>query len=297
MRIVTRPDFDGVVCSVLLFDVLDIQEPIKWIEPYDLRFGNSDIKDGDVIANLPYVDSCSLWFDHHFSNKPDKPYKGVFNIAPSAARVIFDYFHNDFTRNFNELVNEADKIDSANFSMDEVLNPAKYPYIMLYFTISGRNRNDEGYWNKLVDLLRNTDIKDVISDPDVKRRSNIMIEQDRDYKEFVKKYTFSKKHLTITDFRSLGSEPRGNRFLVYSLFQDSAVNLKIRYDKNNREKVIISLGQNIFNRKGNVHLGHLVSKYGGGGHSGAGSCHFHVSEAEEKINEIINILLDDIAIH
>ena len=297
MRIVTRPDFDGVVCSVLLLDVLDISAPIKWMEPHEMKHGNGEIRTGDVITNLPYADNCSLWFDHHYSNKMDKPFKGDFQIAPSAARIVFEYYNGKFSRDFNELVLEADKIDSADFSMDEVLNPGKYPYIMLYFTISGRNKNDEIYWNKIVHLLTKYDIQSVIKDPDVRKRSNIVLEQDREYKALLKEYTVQKKHITITDFRFLASEPKGNRFLVYSLYPDSLVNLKVRYDKSEREKVIVSLGHNIFNRKSNVHLGHLVSQYGGGGHLGAGSCHFHISEANEKIDEIINILLTDVAIH
>ncbi len=297
MRIVTRPDFDGVVCAVLLYDILDISEPTIWIEPYEMRFGNEHIRKGDIITNLPYVENCSLWFDHHYSNQIDKSFEGVFKIAPSAAGIIYEYYNNRFTKDFSELVKETDKIDSAEFSMDEVLNPEKYPYIMLYFTLSGRNKADENYWNKVVYLLSEYDILKVNNDPEVKKKINVIIEQDREYKNFLKNYTTKKKHLTITDFRSLPAEPKGNRFLVYSLFSDSLVNIKLRYDKINKEKVIVSLGQNIFNRKSKVHLGHLVSRYGGGGHSGAGSCHFHISEADDKIAEIIDILLTDEAIH
>ena len=191
------------------------------------------------------------------------------------------------------MVDEADKIDSANFSIDEVLHPENYPYIMLYFTISGRDKGDEFYWNKIVYLLRRFNIKRVIKGRDVKKKWNIIFEQDRIYKNYLKEYTEKKQHITITDFRALTAEPTGNRFLVYTLFPDSLVNIKIRYDRNNREKVIISLGQNIFNRKSRVNLGHLVSRYGGGGHEGAGSCHFHISEVGEKIAEIIDILLAD----
>ena len=297
MRIVTRPDFDGVVCAVLLNDVLDISEPTLWVEPYELKHKEQEIKKGDIITNLPYAENCTLWFDHHYSNQPTKSFEGSFKIAPSAAGLIYEYYKNNFSKDFSELVKETDKIDSADFTVDEVINPDKYPYIMLYFTISGRKKTDENYWNKIVYLLSKYDISTVNADPEVRKKINLIIEQDREYKKFIKSYTFKKGHLTITDFRSLSEEPKGNRFLVYSIFEDALVNIKIRYDKSNREKVIISLGQNIFNRKSKVHLGHLVSQYGGGGHFGAGSCHFHISEAEEKINEIINILLTDEAIH
>ncbi|MBN2041324.1 MAG: exopolyphosphatase [Spirochaetes bacterium] len=297
MRIVTRPDFDGVICAVLLFDVEKISRPTLWIEPYEIKNNDGLIKEGDIIANLPYIDKCSLWFDHHYSNKPEKPFNGAFEIAPSAARIIYEYYKGRFSKDFNEIVIKADKIDSADFTIDEILNPENDPYIMLYFTISGRIKTDEDYWNKIVYLLGKYDINEIIKDQEVKKKCNIIIEQDRIYEKVLRQYTDKREHITITDFRAISAEPKGSRFLVYTLFPDSYVNVKIRYDKSNREKVIVSLGQNIFNRKGKVHLGHLVSNYGGGGHEGAGSCHFHISEAQKKIDEIINVLLTDESIH
>ena len=101
MRIVTRPDFDGVICAVLLQDVMDISEPILWIEPYEIKNNFNIIKEGDIISNLPYVDNCSLWFDHHYSNKTDKQFKGRFKIAPSAARIIYEYYTGKFSKDFD----------------------------------------------------------------------------------------------------------------------------------------------------------------------------------------------------
>ena len=290
MRIVTRPDFDGVVGAVLLKDVLDISTPVKWIEPYELREGYDIIKMGDIIVNLPYVEGCYLWFDHHYSNQIDKPFNGLFKMSPSAAGVVYEYYNNKFSRDFSELVSETDKIDSANYSIDEVLHPEKYPYIMLDFTISGRNKADEFYWNKVIGLLGKCNIETVLTDHDVQKKCNIFIEENKKYMNYLKKYTTNHSGITVTDFRTLEIEPMGNRFLVYSIFPESIGNVKIRYEKNNREKIIVSLGQNIFNSKGNVNLGYLVSKYGGGGHPGAGSCSFPAIGADEKIAEILKIL-------
>ena len=89
MRVVTRPDFDGVVCAVLLMDALQIDASILWVQPSDMQHRRVEIQEGDVIANLPYHENCSLWFDHHYSNQPEGPVKGVFKIAPSAAGVVY----------------------------------------------------------------------------------------------------------------------------------------------------------------------------------------------------------------
>ncbi|MCP4131227.1 MAG: exopolyphosphatase [bacterium] len=293
MRIVTRPDFDGIVCAVLLRNVLDITEPIFWVEPYEIKERSHEIGEGDIVANLPYVENCSLWFDHHHTNQinqTERPFAGAFKIAPSAAGVIYEYYHTDFSRDFRELVTRTDKIDSGDISIEEVLHPENYPYILLSTTISGSKKEDEYYWNKIVDLLGREPIETILTESEVCQRYTAELEQDKQYAEHLKKHTSIKNNIGITDFRDLEVEPKGNRFLIYSLYPDIYTDVKIRFKKDNREKVIVSLGQSIFNRQSKVHLGAVAAKYGGGGHFGAGSCAFHIDEADEKIPEILAVL-------
>ena len=129
-----------------------------------------------------------------------------------------------------------------------------------------------------------------MANKEVQERCNLVIKQNKKYKEHIEKYTTINKKITITDFRSFNIAPKGNRFLIYSIFPESIVSVKIRFDKDNKEKVILSLGQNIFNRKCKINLGTLAAKYDGGGHQGAGSCSFHINDSEKKIAEIIEIL-------
>lgn len=290
MRIVTRPDFDGVVCAVFLFEGERITKPTKWVEPSDIQKGLVNIHSGDIIANLPYHENCSLWFDHHFSNKINKPFNGVFKIAPSAAGIVFDYYKDKFKRDYKELVKQADKIDSADLSEDEVLRPENYPYILLSMTISGRESTDESYWNKLVDLLRHYDIGHVLENPLVHRKCDDMVKQNNHYKELLKKYTRMEGHVSITDFRPLEKAPMGNRFLSYCLFPNAVVNVKIRYDNKDRTKLIVSAGHSIFNLNCKVNVGLLLSKFEGGGHEKAGGCSFHDSKADDYLPKIIEAL-------
>ena len=120
MRIITRPDFDGVVCAVLLSDALKIEKPVKWAEPNAVQRGLVDIRKGDIVANLPYHDRCTLWFDHHYTNRIYRTFNGAFKIAPSAAGIIFEYYRDSFQRDYRELVAAADKIDAAELTLDEV---------------------------------------------------------------------------------------------------------------------------------------------------------------------------------
>jgi len=291
MRILTRPDFDGVVCAALLYEAEDITKPVKWVEPNDMQRGLVDVQQGDIIANLPYNDRCTLWFDHHHTNKIDKPFKGAFKIAPSAAGVIFDYYKGRFKHDYTELITATDKIDSADLSMDEVLHPEKYGVVLLSMTALGRDEYDEDYWNRLVYLLRKSKIDEVLKDPEVKARCDAVVEKNKIYKDILKQHTKLKEHVSITDFREFDKMPTGNRFLVYSLFPEAVVSVKIRYDDENKKRVAVSVGHSIFNRNCKVNVGVMLSSFEGGGHRAAASCRFAADKADDYIPKIIHILL------
>ncbi len=293
MRIVTRPDFDGIVCAMLLFDVEKITESIKWVHPGDMQKGRVEIRPGDIIANLPFRANCALWFDHHYSNQPAKPFNGAFSIAPSAARVIFDYYRGRFEKDYTGLIDWTDRIDSADLTRDQVNFPEKYPYLLLSMTINSRKMIDEPYWNRLVDLIGASTINQVMADAEVRHRCHQVVEENRLYAQRLMEHTRLEKQVAITDFRSLSPAPEGNRFLPYALFPEAVVSVKIRYDDDSGDRVVVSVGHSIFNRKCRVNAGALLSRFEGGGHRGAASCTFPVSKADDYIPEIIDILVQN----
>jgi len=291
MRIVSRPDFDGIVCAVLLFMAETITKPVKWLEPGEVQKGDVDIDKEDIITNLPYDDRCLMWFDHHYSNKPDKPFKGSFRMAPSAARVVYEYYQDRFRGDYDELVGETDKIDSADFTREEVLHPERYPYILLSMTISGRVDQEQNYWNKLVDLLKSTPIEEILSDPEVKGRCDQALRDNIDYVKLLEKHTRIDHQVSVTDFRSLKRVPNGNRFMVYSMFPETNVNVCILMDEIDRDNIRVKVGHSIFNQTCNVNLGQMLAIFGGGGHRGAGSCSLSPENAERDIKNIIAVLI------
>lgn len=293
MRIVTRPDFDGIVCAVLIYEAEKITESIKWVEPHEIQNRLIEIKEGDIMANLPFDDRCSIWFDHHDSNRIDSNFSGSFKIAPSAAGVVYSYYKGKIKRDYKQLVEETDKIDSACLSMDEVLHPETYPYILLSMTVSNRGATEAPYWNRLVCLLMKHDITGVINDSEVKERCRAVVEENRVYKTVLSENTVLNKNVSITDLRSYDKAPEGNRFLVYSLFSEAIVSVRIRYDDSKRQRIALSAGHNIFNPKCRVNIGKMLSKFGGGGHKGAGACRFLTSRAGEYIPQIISTLIEN----
>lgn len=287
MRIVTRPDFDGVICAVLLYEAQPIDDPILWVQPNDMQRGSVKIQAGDIIANLPYNPKCTLWFDHHYSNRIDTAFNGSFEILPSAARVILNYYQDRIGTKYEEIVQAADKIDAADLSLEEIQHPENHPYIILSMTIFGRIDSEKPYWNHLISILRQHAIDRVLSDPQVEKRCRMVIEDNKTYKQYLQKHTTSVGQISITDFRTLNPVPDGNRFLVYSLFPDTVANVKLYYDD---DKTIIKLGHSVINRGCNVNVGKLLAQFNGGGHRGAGACRFTKELTEEYFTKIVKIL-------
>jgi hypothetical protein len=296
MRIVTRPDFDGVVCAVLLRDAIDAGLPIFWAEPGDMQQGRVAVRPGDIVANLPFHQNCAMWFDHHFSNTASRPFEGLFEMAPSAAGLVQRFFADRLTRDFDVLVRETDKIDSAALSEDEVQFPENHPHVLLSMTVSGRHPEDEPYWNRLVALLQSGSLADAMADPDVQQRCARVVEENRYYRDYLRQCTTVKGVVAVTDFRPLKKTPQGNRFLVYSMFPETVVQMKIRLADRDPESVVVSVGHSIFNRNCRVNVGALLSRYQGGGHPGAGSCTLPGDQSDAAIEAILGVLMRNVPI-
>ena len=261
--------------------------------PVRSRKKRVDIQKGDILANLPYHENCALWFDHHYSNTIDTPFEGSFEIAPSAAGLVYRYYKARLKKNYDELIRQTDRIDAAELTLDEVLHPEKYMFVLLSMTISGRQKTDEPYWNLLVDLIRKDDMKTIMAQTEVTRRCEQVTAANIEYKTFLEKHTRMDKKVSITDFRSLDRTPEGNRFLVYSMFPDAVVSVRISYADEDRQMVAVQVGHSIFNRHCNVNVGELLSHFEGGGHPGAGACRFHRDKADEYIPAILEKLLNN----
>lgn len=298
MRIVTRPDFDGVVCAALLKRSIDMTLPILWVEPNELKAGVVNIHKGDIIANLPYHPKCEMWFDHHVTNKPvNLQFKGSFDIAPSAAGLIYSYYNNQ-PESYKDLLYYTDKIDSANFTPDEIRYPENYPYIILSMTISGNVDTQEelDYLHFLTENLGEMDIKTLLAHPDVRKRYDRVVEENRIFAEYLHKHTTVEDNVAIIDFREYEKAPSGNRFLVYSLFPEAHVSVRIRKTEKDPIRMLVSVGHSVTNKKCNVNAGKLMSRYGGGGHRGAASCDLDIDTSEKPIEEIIETLRKNIPI-
>jgi hypothetical protein len=294
MRLITRGDLDGLTCAVLISEMEQIQS-IELIHPQDITDKRFIVHSDDILANVPYYPGCLMWFDHHLltdsNEKPPDDFKGMYRHAPSTARVIVEYYNSPKLQRFNTLVVETDRMDSANLNLEDVLNPSGY--ILLGYTIDPRTGlgNFHDYFQSLVSVLRTSDIEQILKMPEVVKRIERIKSEWEKFKELTLKHSRMERNVVVTDFRNVNPIPIGNRFLIYTLFPDANVSVRIHWGPK-KTQVAVVVGHAIFNRTCKANVGELMSEYGGGGHFGAGSALLWEENADESIRKIIRALQD-----
>ena len=302
MRLITRADFDWLVCGALITQFERIDDYL-FVEPKFMQDGAVEIRAGDVIANLPYNPRCTLWFDHHVTNtmpqfdRPIMPGKGGFRLAPSAARVVCEYYTETASgpegtarlaflnsQRVNYLLQEADRIDAGKLNPDDVLDPQGY--VLISMTTDGRNAGDEPYWLQVIRLLREATLEEMLNNPEVRRRCQRIRDEQEKLRSVLLKRAVLKGNVIYVDLRGV-EVPEGNRFLIFTLFPQGNIQVKVAYDSQRENTTAISVGYNIFNTTSTVNVGELLKNYGGGGHKVVGSCRVPNDKAEQAIREIV----------
>ena len=292
MRLVTRGDLDGVTSAVLITTMEEI-DSIELIHPQDVTEKRFEITSNDVMANLPYHPAVGMWFDHHeltLSNEsPPARFKGRHAIAPSVARVIYEYYASEKLRRYEHLVAETDRLDSAALDIKDVTNPQGV--ILLGFTIDSRSGlgGFKEYFNNLVTWLKTMPVDEVLSQPEVRERVKNLRENNAAFLKVLRDNSRQDGNVVITDFRPLDKAPVGNRFLIYTLFPDTNVSVRVHWGPQ-RKFVAVSVGHNIFNRTSKANCGRICSIFDGGGHKGAGGCPLPPTRADAMIAEIVKRL-------
>lgn len=275
MRLVTRADLDGLTCAVLI-RLNESIDDILLVHPQAITDGKVEILPTDIVTNLPYQPGCAMWFDHHHHTAtpaaPEEEFKGAFGAAPSAARLVYEYYGGKKAMpQFVQLVRETDRLDSADLTRDDIDHPQGY--IKLGFTIDSRSGLGafEEYFMTLLDMLvKETPVEEVLEHPEVKKRCDLLEQTDERFRRALQDCSRMDQNVVITDFRQLDHVPMGNRFLVYALYPEANVSVRLQWGPN-REYVMMTLGHSIFNHSCKTNAGELAARYGGGGHAGAAS--------------------------
>ena len=307
MRLITRSDFDGLACAVLLTEA-GIVDDYQFAHPKDVQDGLIEVTGDDVLANVPFVPGCGLWFDHHSSEHErlqmmhELDFEGEARSAPSCARVIYDHYGGSkiFSKlDETGLIDAVDKSDTADFTVEDVVNPAGW--VLLSFIMDARTGlgryKDYRVSNyrlmlHMIDYCRVMTADKILQIPDVEERVRRYTSHREPYREMLLANTVVHDNVIVTDLRDIEEMYCGNRFMVYVLFPKQNISLRIMWGRK-RQNIVFTCGHSIFNRTSNTDVGSLMLKYGGGGHGTVGTCQSPIWDAERVQGELIEKMKAD----
>lgn len=297
-RLVTRSDFDGLVCAVLLNE-LNLIDDILFVHPKDMQDGKVAITGRDITTNLPYVPAAHLAFDHHASetlrNTGERPNHIIDATAPSAARVVYRHYGGKaaFPRISDDMMEAVDKADSAQFSIDDILHPQGWVllnYLMDSRTGLGRFRNFRiSNYQLMMDLIkycRDHTIEEILALPDVQERVMLYREHEDQAKEQIRRCATVHGNLVVLDLRQEETIWATNRFMIYALFPQTNISIHVMWGLQ-KQNTVLATGKSIIDRSSRTHVGELMLAYGGGGHEAAGTCQVDNDRADAVLQELI----------
>lgn len=297
-RLITRSDFDGLVCAVLLTE-LDMIDEVKFVHPKDMQDGKIEVSDRDISTNLPYVPGIHLAFDHHLSETIRNTATSGNHIidaeAPSAARVVYKHYGGKkaFPRVTEDMMEAVDKADSAQFSRAEILDPKGWVllnYLMDSRTGLGRFHNfrisNYALMMQLIEYCRDHTIDQILKLPDVEERVTVYFEQAERAKGQIQRCATLHGKLVVLDLRKEETIWATNRFMVYALFPQANISIHVIWGVQ-KQNTVLAVGKSILDRGSKTNVGELMLEYGGGGHSAAGTCQVDNDKADETLRKLI----------
>ena len=305
-RLVTRSDFDGLVCAIILKE-LDLIDDIKFVHPKDVQDGKVDITSNDITTNLPFDPRVGLAFDHHESEltrNKDVDYAGRYIIdgdAKSAARVVYDYYGGKeaLPRISDELMWAVDKGDSADFTLEEILNPEGWVlmnFLMDARTGLGRFRefriSNYQLMMKLIDECLEHSVDEVLQDPDVQERVELYFDQQERFKKQVESLARVEGRVVVLDLRDEDVIYAGNRFMVYAMYPQTQISVHVAWGFR-KQNTAVMIGKSILDKRSKANIGELCLTYGGGGHANAGTCQIDNDKVDAALPDIIAALNAD----
>ena len=296
-RLVTRSDFDGLICAVLLKE-LDLIEEIKFVHPKDMQDEIIEITDNDITTNLPYVKGVYLAFDHHLSEtlRNGKQDNHIIEPdAPSAARVVYNYYGgaDRFPAHWSEMMEAVDKGDSAQFNKNEILNPDSW--VLLNFLMDARTGlgrfreftvSNYQLMMDLIDYCKDHSIDDILQLPDVQERVKLFKEHEEAAKEQITRCTKVYGNVAVLDLRDEDPIYAVNRFMIYALYPECNISIHVMWGVK-KQNTVFAIGKSILNRTSETNVGELCLSYNGGGHLNAGTCQVANESAEQDLKDII----------
>ncbi|HEY4065290.1 MAG TPA: exopolyphosphatase [Burkholderiaceae bacterium] len=296
-RLITRSDFDGLVCAVLLNEMKLIDE-IKFVHPKDMQDGKIDVGPNDITTNLPYVPGAYLAFDHHLSEtiRNGKHRNHIIEVdAPSAARVVYNHYgaKQAFPRIADQMMEAVDKADSAQYDRTDILDPNGWVllnYLMDARTGLGRFRDfrisNYALMMDLIEYCRDHSIDEILDLPDVRERVDLYFAHGEPAREQIRRCATLHGNLVVLDLRGEETIFATNRFMIYALYPQCNISIHVMWGVQ-KQNTVMACGKSILDRGSKTNVGDLMLGYGGGGHLAAGTCQVANVDAEVTLAQLV----------
>ena len=296
-RLITRSDFDGLVCAVLLNE-MDLIDEIKFVHPKDMQDGKIEVTQRDITTNLPYVPGAYLAFDHHLSEtlRNGKHRNHIIEVdAPSAARVVYNHYgaKTAFPRITDEMMLAVDKADSAQYEREDILEPNGWVllnYLMDARTGLGRFRefriSNYALMMDLIEYCRDHTIDEILNLPDVQERVDLYFEHGELARKQIRRCAKVHGNLVVLDLRGEETIYATNRFMIYALFPQANISIHVMWGMQ-KQNTVLATGKSILDRSSKTNVGELMLAYGGGGHAAAGTCQIDNDKADATLARLI----------
>jgi nanoRNase/pAp phosphatase (c-di-AMP/oligoRNAs hydrolase) len=302
-RLVTRSDFDGLVCAALLQE-LGLLHDMLFVHPKDVQDGKVELNEHDITTNLPYRPEVALSFDHHSSETRrvvgERDNRVMTAEADSAARVVYDYFGGAerFPNVRVEMMEAVDRADAAQLSIDDILDPQGW--ILLSFLMDprtglGRFRefriSNYQLMMQLIDSCLTMSIEEILESPDVAERVELYRQHADAAVEQIRRCSVVHDRVVVLDLRDEEIIHPTNRFLVYALHPECTVSIHVLWGLR-QQNTVFAVGRSILDRSSQVDIGALMLSHGGGGHEAAGTCQIDNDRAEAVLDELVQTISD-----
>jgi nanoRNase/pAp phosphatase (c-di-AMP/oligoRNAs hydrolase) len=300
MRLVTRSDFDGLACAVLLKH-LGLIDDYKFAHPKDIQDGLVEVTGNDILANVPYAEGCAMWFDHHTSEYErlgKVKFVGSSAPRPSCARVIWEYYggREKFSTEFDAMLEGVDKVDSANLAVEDITDPQGWVllgFIMDPRTGLGRYRDyrisNYQLMLDMIDLCASMTVEEILKNPDVQERTARYFAQEKDFTAMIRRCAVVHDNVLLVDLRREEEIFSGNRFSMYGIYPQCNVSIQVIWGLR-KQNVVLTVGHSVINHSCTADVGSLMLAHGGGGHPRVGTCQVPADQAEREIGAVVEAL-------
>ncbi|HSQ42898.1 MAG TPA: exopolyphosphatase [Fibrobacteraceae bacterium] len=301
-RLITRSDFDGLVCGMLLREAGWV-DSVLFTHPKNMQDGTQEVGNRDILVGLPYVHGCAMAFSLQDSDlvPPEAKENGIFQCnptSPSVSRLVYSWLGGRlaFPRIDQAMLLAVDKAHSAQYSEAEILDPQDWVllgFLMDARTGLGRFRDfrlsNYHLMLELIPFCQHHPIGKILKHPDVAERIQVYHDHQPRFREQILRCTQLNGSVAIIDLRNEETIWAGNRFLVYALFPQAQNSIHILWGLR-RLNTVFAVGRSIVNPVSSVNIGKLMEQFQGGGRPFAGTCQVPHDQANQALHTLVESL-------